>query len=160
MLLVPGFLASPKASSKGIVPVSLEFDPDPELTLSKTTYPTPFGRKLAFHPEPMKVFGGNFPITMRIKAAPSAALGWHILQGKLTYQVITDAGPEAVQVMNVTLPLNIVDHKARITINTDWPFHHTSTAGVVGMIVLCIALLPIILPLAVICLLPGMDGCG
>jgi len=60
-----------------------------------------------------------------------------------------------VQEMDVAIPVTVVPHHAQISKTTDWPFYHMPAAEIVGLVMLCIVLLPImiaLMPLYLICL--------
>ncbi len=159
VLVADGFVTSPRSPETGITPVSLELNPTPGLTFSKLNYAKPFAMKFPFSGDQIQAHGaGWFPIETKIKADNSVALGDHVISGKLRYQAITKDGIGSVQEMPVLLPVTVVDHHAQVTKTTNWPFYHMPPAEIVGIIILCIVLLPIFLvflPFYMICMSQG-----
>ncbi|PYV76714.1 MAG: hypothetical protein DMG97_03525, partial [Acidobacteria bacterium] len=49
----------------------------------------------------------------------TAALGFHTLAGKFTFQVVTDEGVSAPQELEINLQINVVEHEAGVH-NGDW----------------------------------------
>ena len=134
-----GLVTSPKSPVSGIVPLKLELQPADGLTFSAFRYPKTQRRKVKFQAEPVPVLW--WPQTFfKIRADPTAALGVHTLQGKLTFQVIdynlSRVGP--VQEMDVQIPITVVEHDAKVQKAT-WPENHLSA----GQIILIIVLLPV-----------------
>lgn len=148
VLFAHGFLMSPRSKTHGIAPVSLEFDPEAGLNVENLRYPkSSFDRVVAGSPGKVAVnSGGWFPVEFKLRADPMATLGSHLVHGKFTYQTITDAGmalpPEQI---DVVVPVTVVEHHARVAKSADWPFYHMSTLAIVGLVALCVVLLPLLI---------------
>ena len=159
VLVADGFVTSPRSPVTGITPVSLELDPTSGFTVSKLNYPKPFAMKFPFRRDQVQAHGaGWFPIETKIKADASVPLGDHLISGKLKYQAITKDGIGSIQELPVLLPVTVVDRGAQVAKTTNWPFYHMPAAEIVGIVILCIVLLPIflvILPFYMICMAQG-----
>jgi hypothetical protein len=133
----------------GIKPVSLTLDPEPGLNVSKVTYAkSDLKKKFKSRSDEIPVrYGGWFPVEIKLSAGATAALGPQLVRGKFTYQTISDAGVSEVQQMDVVLPVTVVEHNATVTKAANWPFYHMSVAATIGLVMLCIVLLPLLIVL-------------
>jgi len=155
VLVVNELLTSVRSPSTGIVPVTLTLDAEPGLSYSKITYPKPSQTKFKVNGNETPVHWGWFPIEMKLTADKNAALGPHTIHGKLKYQPVTKEGALPLQEMDVVLPVNVVEHYAQVSKNREWPFYHMPAGEIVGLTILCIVLLPILIPLMAICIPTG-----
>jgi hypothetical protein len=157
---VPGFVTTPKSPVQGIVPLKLDLDPADGLTFSGLRYPKGQLRNLKFESQPVPI-AWQPEIRFKIKADHSAALGPHVLKGKITFQALPYAGstPGPVQQIEVQIPITVVEHDAKVQ-KKPWPIHHTPVALIVVMIILLPVLIPLIVPIYLICAAEGNPGCG
>ena len=158
VLIVNGSLTSPRSTVTGLIPVSLTLQPEPGLSYSKLKYPKSSPMKFPFRNDTIPAHSGWFPIEMKLHADKDAALGIHYVHGKFRYQEITRDGISAEQEMDVSLPVTVVEQNAHVTKSEHWPFYHMPIAEVIGLVILCIVLLPIIIaimPFYLICLGSG-----
>lgn len=72
-----------------LIPLKLTWESAP-LEVAGIEYPKPHFEKYAFAEKPLSVFTGDFDVTTRLKAPPSAPKGPRELNGKLRYQACTD----------------------------------------------------------------------
>jgi hypothetical protein len=157
---VRGFVTTPKSPVQGIVPLKLDLDPADGLTFSGLRYPKGQLRNLKFESQPVPI-AWQPEIRFKIKADHSAALGPHVLKGKITFQALPYAGstPGPVQQIEVQIPITVVEHDAKVQ-KKPWPIHHTPVALIVVMIILLPVLIPLIVPIYLICAAEGNPGCG
>jgi len=148
-LIATDFLTSPRSQVTGIESVSLTLDPEPGLNISNVTYAkSDLKKKFKSRSDEIPVrYGRWFPVEIKLSADSGAALGPHLMRGKFTYQTITDAGVSGVQQMDVVLPVTVVQHSATVTKTANWPFYHMSVAATIGLVMLCIVLLPLLIVL-------------
>lgn len=152
VLIANGFLTSLRSPVKDIVPVSLTIDAEPGISYSSVSYPKPRPIKFPFRTDAVAVESGAwFGIEMKLHAAGDAPLGEHTMRGKLKYQAITNEGVSPVQEMDVSMPVKVVEHNAKVTKIRDYPFTHTSPFEIAGIVVLCIVLLPVAIPYLLVC---------
>lgn len=155
-----GLVATPKSATPGIVPLKLELESAGGLTVKDLRYPKVAPRNVQFQSDPVPV--AVWPnIRFKIRAAKDAALGPHLLKGKLTFQVVPYDGsaPGAVQTLDVEIPLNVVEHDAKVE-RAAYPFPHMPTGEVVLLIVLLPVLIAVALPFYFICSLAGPGRCS
>lgn len=76
---------SDKPTDDFLIPLKLTWAKDP-LQTEQIIYPMPQMEKYAFSPNPLSVYSGTFEIATKFKAAPAAAPGPAIMNGKLRYQ--------------------------------------------------------------------------
>jgi hypothetical protein len=154
-----GLVTTPKYAARGIVPLKLELESADGLTVKDFRYPKAAPRRVQFQTDPVQV--ASWPtIRFKIHADKDAALGPHLLKGKLTFQVIPYDGsaPAAVQQLGVQVPITVVEHDAKVE-RAAYPFPHTPAAEVVLVIVLLPVLIAIALPYYFICSLEGPQRC-
>jgi hypothetical protein len=157
---VHGFVTTPKSPVQGVVPLKLDLDPADGLALSVLRYPKGQLRNLKSQSQPVPV-AGQPDIRFKIKADRNAALGPHVLKGKITFQALPYAGstPGPVQQIEVQIPITVVEHDAKVQ-KQPWPIHHTPVALIVVLIILLPLLIPLMLPIYLICAAEGEPGCG
>lgn len=100
------------------------------------------------------------PIQFKVRASRKAALGLHVLTGKLTFQPVhfdSTVGP--LQQVDVMIPVTIVEHDAKVQ-RQFWPINHVPVALIVVIIVLLPVLIPLIPVIYLVCAAEGSPGCG
>ena len=145
-----GFLTTPRSPVSGIISLNLDLDPAEGLTISKLRYPKAYNLNAKFHANPIPVASMD-PIQFKVRASQNAALGLHVLTGKLTFQPVhfdSTVGP--AQQVDVMIPVTIVEHDAKVQ-KQPWPIAHMPVA----LIILIIVLLPVEIPLGLLI----MAGC-
>lgn len=157
-LFPSGFVTTPKAPVAGIVPLQLDLQPAPGLSVTKLRYPKTRTRKFKTYPEGIPV-AGYLRILMKVRADDNADLGRHVINGKLTFQPLQwNSTLGEVQQVDVEIPLTVVEHSAHVRKAT-WPVAHTP----IGWMIVIIVLLPIEIPLVAIyysvCALEGPGNC-
>jgi len=156
-----GFAVSPRGPVPGVIPVKLELNPAEGLTATNFRYPKPYERKLESQSKPLPVSSAwAFPIRFKLRANRNAALGSHILTGKLTFQTIDNrTGISAPQQVDLLIPVVVVEHGASVK-KSQWPFTHLPVGLIVLLVVLSPVLVVIALPLMAICAITtGDPGC-
>jgi hypothetical protein len=159
-LVVPGFVTLPQSPVPGIVPLRLELQPAEGFAIGKIRYPKTYERKFSFQQEPVRVSGGwESPILIKLRADRNVSIGTHTLIGKMTFQVISDRqGVGVVQVVEVQIPITVVDHNAKLH-KSEWPVHRLSTTATVLLIVLSPVLIAVVIPYYLICGAMGPQRC-
>jgi hypothetical protein len=150
------FVVTPTQPASGIVPLNLDLEPEQGFTLLKLRYPKARSQRVQFQSTPI-LFARDHWIRFELHAASSVSLGTHVLKGKLTFQPVdpkSGAGP--VRQVDVEIPVNVVDHDAKVK-RTGWPFHMPTPL----LVMLIIVLVPVAIataPLWLICAPMGLCG--
>ena len=119
-LVTQAYVTSPRSPVPDIVPLDLEFQNAGGIEVKDLVYPKAHPEILAFRPEPIAVVDGKASVVeFKVRATDTAALGFHTLAGKFTFQVVTDAGVSAPQEIEINLQINVVEHEAGVH-NGDW----------------------------------------
>jgi hypothetical protein len=155
----PGALvATPRSPLPGIVPLSLELQPEEGFQVSEIRYPKARRQKVSYQSKPVLV-ASDTQVFFRLHAAADASVGLHMLKGKLTFQAIDEApAASRVRYVDVAIPINVVEHDAKVNKNP-WPVTHLPVAVWVLLIVLSPLLIAVWLPLNLICSMAGSSGC-
>jgi len=80
---------SNKPSDEYMIPLKLTWDQG-ALEVKEVVFPKPHMEKSEFAEKPLSVFTGEFEITTKLAAKPTASSGLGILTGKLRYQACND----------------------------------------------------------------------
>ncbi len=105
--LQPGFHVNSNAPEEEyLIPLRLTWEPGP-LHAAEVVYPRAEHKKYPFSEKPLAVFSDHFDILTRFRAAPDAARGPGILNGKLRYQACTEDRCYAPKTVAVKLPYTI-----------------------------------------------------
>ena len=117
---LPEYVTSPRSPVSGVIPLKLELQSSDGVMAKDFNYPATAKRSFSFRQQrvPVIVFT-DVPINFRLSADRSAALGPHMMKGKVTFQVITDAGVSSVQEINIQFALTVVEHGVRVQ-RTEW----------------------------------------
>jgi hypothetical protein len=133
------------------LPVSLELYPEEGLAVSYRQ-----GKKYVSRPggAPVKASSTTF---LKIRASKDVSLGLHTLKGKLTFQAGQGASPSSNGQIDVSIPLLVADHDARVT-DSRWPFASQKS---LGDHVKTVLLAPLIIPAALVFIVACgvFDGC-
>ena len=159
-LAIPGFVTLSRSPVPGIVPLRLELQPAEGFMIGKIRYPKTFKRKLSFQPEPVRVTTATWdPIQFKLRVDRNAALGTHMVVGKMTFQAIDGIkGLGALQEVDVEIPVTVIRHDAKANRGA-WPIHGMPVAVMVLLIVLLPVLIPLVIPIYLICLAAGPRRC-
>ncbi len=147
-------VTTPTQPVSGIVPLNLELQPEEGFAFLKLRYPKARTHQVQFQSTRM-LFARDHWIRFELHAASSVSLGTHVLKGKLTFQPVdpkSGAGP--VRQVDVEIPVNVVDHDAKVK-RTGWPFHMPTP----WLVLLIIVLVPVAIataPLWLICAPMGL----
>jgi len=144
-----GFVTSPRSAVPGIMPLNLELQSAEGITVKDFDYPKPRPQSFAFRPEPISVTYAQ-PIKFKVHAERTTPLGGHTLCGKLTFQIITNQGISAPQSIDVQVPITVVAHDAKVRRGA-WPYHETSRAALITLIVLSPVLIAALIPVMAFC---------
>ena len=155
-----GFVTTPLSPVSGMVSLNLELQPEEGLSFGKFRYPTANKVTVQFQSQPV-LFARESWIQVELHAAPNAALGLHVLKGKLTFQPVElHSGARPVRQVEVEIPINVVEHNAHVA-RAHWPIYQPMpTAEKVGLIVLIAPLAVVALPIYFICLVATKGNCG
>ncbi len=121
MFTIPKELVvSPRNRGGKLVPLRLEFDKQEGITLSHFEFPPDFGTPFTLQNAPVRRVWADMAIHFRVKASRQAVLGERVLKGKLTYQIVRTNEALPPQTLDLQLPLNVVDHDATVSKNSDY----------------------------------------
>ena len=117
---LPEYVTSPRSPVSGVIPLKLELQSSDGVMAEDFNYPATAKRSFSFRQQrvPVIVFTDAL-INFRVSADKSAALGPHMMKGKVTFQVITDVGVSSVQEINIQFALTVVEHDVRVQ-RTEW----------------------------------------
>jgi hypothetical protein len=105
-------IVSPRNCGNKVIPLKLEFGSLDGIIVSDFQFPPDCKTRFAFQDNRIRVLEAKLAIRFKVRALPKAALGEHVLKGKLTYQVVRGNEVLPLQDMDVQLPLTVVDHDA------------------------------------------------
>jgi hypothetical protein len=145
----PGLITSLRQPVPGILPLKLEIQNAEGIIVSDFHYPRTVKRRVAFRPDPIPVALDEL-ITFKVHADRNLSLGVHVLTGKLSFQVISDAGVSAPQEIAVQLPLTVVARNAKVQ-RKRLPSEGLSRAGLVLIIVLSPVIIALLIPIGIAC---------
>ena len=148
---LPEYVTSPRSPVSGVIPLKLELQSSDRVMAEDFNYPATAKRSFSFRQQrvPVIVFTDAL-INFRVSADKSAALGPHMMKGKVTFQVITDVGVSSVQEINIQFALTVVEHDVRVQ-RTEWS-HSQVTAT---QRTLLIILSPVIVAAWIAICIPG-----
>ncbi len=105
--LTPGYHTNSNTpSDEYLIPMKLSWDAAP-LQLEGVDYPKGQMEKYTFSEKPLSVYTGNFEISSRFKAPPSAPKGPHTIKGKLRFQACSDTTCYPPKTITVELDVQI-----------------------------------------------------
>jgi DsbC/DsbD-like thiol-disulfide interchange protein len=81
---------SNQPKSENLIPTKLVLDLPTDLSVVKTIYPPGHEFAVAFDPEKLNVYTGEFPITLQVRPAHGASAGTFKVHGDLQYQACND----------------------------------------------------------------------
>lgn len=90
-----------------LIPTKLTLDQGASLTASNPVYPASVTRNFAFAEKPLAVYEGEAVIKVKLRAAPNATRGEHILNGKLVVQACNDLACFPPRTLPVSIPVVI-----------------------------------------------------
>jgi hypothetical protein len=94
-------------SDKYLIPLKLTWNAGPAVA-EEVVFPKPQTEKVAFSPNPLSVFTGQFELMTRFKVPATAAPGPSALIGKLRYQACDDRMCLAPKSIDVAMQVDIV----------------------------------------------------
>ena len=162
VLEATGWASTPDHPVTDIVPVKLEFEPAPGLTVRSLRFPTPMKHQFDSSPKPVAVTNASYlPIRFKIRADANAPLGPLSLKGRLTFQTIDyKAVVTPEKQIDVEIRLVVVEHGAKVNEAAQWPVSKTPVALIVVLLVFSPVLVPLGLIVMGVCgLSTGDVGC-
>ena len=155
VLLVPEYVTSPRSPVPGVLPLQLELRSADGIRVKDFKYPRARNRAFAFTPNVVPVVVPvDEAVGFQLQAEKTAPLGRHLLTGKLTFQLISEAGPRPPQEIEVQFPVTVVEHHARVQ-KTEWAEIQVTGRDRTGMIVLA----PVIVLYIIACIPGSILGC-
>ena len=94
-------------SDKYLIPLKLTWNPGPA-QVEEVVFPKPQFEKLAFSPNPVSVFTGQFELVTRFKVPAGTSPGPNALVGKLRYQACNDRMCLAPKTLDVAMQVDVV----------------------------------------------------
>ena len=94
-------------SDKYLIPLKLTWNPGPAEAV-EVVFPKPQQEKVAFPPNLISVFTGQFDLVTRFKVPATAATGPSALVGKIRYQACNDRMCLAPKTLDVAMQVDIV----------------------------------------------------
>lgn len=149
---VQGLVTLPSRSVPGIVPLRVELRSSDGLTFEPIVYPRPQNMKFGFSSDPIPVWRGPM-LKTKVHVAATATLGLHTITGRLVYQTVDQLGVNELREVPVTANVTVVERNAHVAVDKDWGEMST------GEIIVIVLLSPILVPLALICVV-AFGGCG
>jgi len=145
------YVTSPQSPIAGIAPLNLQLKDSDGIEVENFKYPETSTRKFAFQPQsiPVVTFYDQ-SIHFNLQAAKTAALGPHTLTGKLTFQLITDAGINPPEQINFQFPVTVVEKGAKIQ-RTEWSRTQNTRRERIALIVFA----PVLLVAWIAACIPG-----
>lgn len=150
------YFTTPGSPISGIVPLHLELQPADGFTFTHLRYPKARKQKVKFQTAAFPVAGSQ--IYFKVRAGQNVPLGINILKAKLTVQPVNAiSGTGAVRQLDVQIPVNVVEHDAKVTRNP-WPETHLPVAVWVVIIVLSPVIVALWVPIVLFCTIAA-NGC-
>ena len=149
------YWAAPMPGNGPLAATELKIEPLEGFSIGAIEYPK--SQTVALRPdeEPVHVLGpGSIDLHLKVRADRTAALGDHVLKGKLKFQSLTRDGNSAPQELEFSIPIRVVEHGAVVAKNPR--YHQDLTPMQITGVVL---LIPLAIPFAIIAALTGWDGC-
>jgi hypothetical protein len=152
-------IVSPRNRGGALIPLKLEFAPEEGVMLSDFQFPADDRNPHSFQSDPLRLIHPKMAIQFKVKASRKAALGNRTLQGKLTYQIVRDQQALPPQVLDLELPLSVIEHDSVTTKSTAYTerFGDTRADHHVLMWVLSPILIPAIAAVVLVCLAAHID---
>lgn len=141
--------ADPTKTVADIVSLRLDLQGENGITVQDLKYPKSHKHSFAFQSKPIPV-ALNHSVTFKLRADPNAALGLHVLKGKLTFQTVSDSGISAPQAIDVQIPVTVVAHDTKVR-RGPWPYSEINKPELVILILLSPILVALAIPLGVFC---------
>lgn len=108
VIIQPGFhIQSDHPKSDFLIPTTLKLTPAGGVAVEKVAWPTPQEHKFSFSADPLTVFEGTVPVTVKLKESGSHA-GMHVLKGTFRYQACSDQLCRPPVTVPVSLTVNVV----------------------------------------------------
>ncbi len=157
-----GFLTSPRSPVHGIVPITLQLDPAEGFSVGAIEYPKPYKQKLAAWRDPIYVFRSPWQqVGFKLRAAPGAALGVHVLSGRMLFQFVSDSGLAEVEQIAVQVPVTVTNQRASVHRTGDFPTtDHMQPSGDMPLwakIALAPLMVPLLFVMGIVCFARGQD---
>jgi hypothetical protein len=151
-------IVSPRNRGGKVIPLKLEFGSLDGILVSDFQFPPDNKTRFAYQDDRIRVLEAKLAVRFKVKALPNAALGEHLLKGKLTYQVVRGNEVLPSQEMDVQLPLAVVDHDAATKNSPEYArtFGSASHTPVLIWILLPV-IIPVIAVMALFCVAAGWD---
>jgi hypothetical protein len=143
-------IVSPRNRGGKVIPLNLEFGSLDGIIVSDFQFPPDNQTRFAFQDDQFRVLDAKLAVRFKVKALPKAAMGEHVLKGKLTYQVVRGNEVLPPQDMDVQLPLTVVDHDAATKSSPEYVQTFGSDAHTPVLIWI---LLPVIIPVVALMVL-------
>ena len=140
----------PNPQKNSLIATELIIDPIDGFTVDGVEYPR-LKRVTMTDGTVMRLLGpDSIDLHFKLRADSAANMGDRSLSGRLRFQRVGKVGVSAPQELKFTIPVRVVEHKAKVNKNPYYPWEITPL-GWVGMV----GLMPILLPIAFL----TWDGC-
>ncbi len=104
----PGFhIQSDHPKSDFLIPSTLKLTPADGITVAGVSWPKPREHKFSFSADPLNVFEGSVPVTVRLEESGSH-VGSHVLKGTFRYQACSDQLCRPPVTVPVSLTVDVV----------------------------------------------------
>lgn len=154
-------LPSSATTAASVISLRLDLHGEDGMNVQDLKYPKSRKHSFAFQTQPIPV-AVNHSVRFKLRADPNAALGPHLLKGKLTFQTVSDRGISPPQTIDVQIPVTVVAHDAKVR-RAPWTYAETSKREWITLILfspVLVALVIVAIPLMVICgVATGRAGC-
>lgn len=105
----PGFhIQSDHPKSDFLIPSTLKLTPADGISVVRVTWPQPQEHKFSFSADPLSVFEGTVPVTVRLKESGAQHVGSHVLKGTFRYQACSDQLCRPPVTVPVSLTVDVV----------------------------------------------------
>ena len=107
--VVDAILGAPRTGT-----AELNFEPSTWIQVGRVHLQDRAGDTFLLNGSAVKVLGQVIRFRFKLRALPDAQTGSSTVHGSLTFQTVTATGVSQLQTMNVTIPLKVVEHNARV----------------------------------------------
>jgi len=169
LFLGPFYVVAPHERSRDLAPLQIEFDESDVVNVTSLNFPADRladvnDRRIRVLPSDPNV--AVIDVTMNLKVAKNAALGTHLLRGRVKYQAAPDSGVLAPQQTEIQLPVIVLDRDVASMRNAEYATRVESKANsgysapkheLVWIILLAPIFIPLLIFSSIVCGIRGED---
>jgi hypothetical protein len=130
----------------------LKFEPSTGILVGPVHLQDKSGETFLLNGSAVKVLGQVVKFRLRVRALPDAQIGSSTMRGSVRFQTVSATGVSELHTIDVTIPLRVVEHNARVETEASYLRGPSSTR-----VVLNVLLAPVLLLVGRVGVITGWD---